>query len=278
MKDEKREKMKACRRVRNSKFLFAISAATLMAAGTCAIAKVAPRGLAGRGRAGQPAARTRGIYADVEAYVPGEVLVLLSADVERKGVRGADEDFAGAEAAVRGKIVRRMALSRRQRVLRVKLPLGKSVKAAIAENWRARDRRILVVEPNYRVRIAGVPDDPLFAQMWGLNNTGQTGGAEDADIDAPEAWDLAAGVPETSDVIVAIIDTVSTICTRIWLRMCGSIPERLAATISTTTGMDMSTMCMAMISSRPIVTPATLTGMGHTVQGQSEPSAITSLE
>ncbi|HIJ51934.1 MAG TPA: S8 family serine peptidase [Planctomycetes bacterium] len=207
MKDEKREKMKVCRRVRNSKFLFAISAATLMAAVTCAIAKVAPQGLAGRGRAGQPAAGMRGIYADVEAYVPGEVLVLLSADVERKGVRGADEDFAGAEAAVRGKIVRRMALSRRQRVLRVKLPPGKSVKAAIAENWRARDRRILVVEPNYRVRIAGVPDDPLFAQMWGLNNIGQTGGTEDADIDAPEAWDVAAGVPETSDVIVAVIDT-----------------------------------------------------------------------
>jgi subtilisin family serine protease len=205
--NEKRETMKACWRVRNSKFLFAISAATLVAGAACTLAKVTQQGLARRGRAGRAAARMRGIRVQEDAYVPGEVLVLLSADVDRKGVRGADEDFAGAEAAVRGKIVRRMALSRRQKVLRVKLPPGKSVKAAIAENWRARDRRILAVEPNYRVRIAGVPDDPLFTQMWGLNNTGQSGGTEDADIDAPETWDVATGVPETSEVIVAIIDT-----------------------------------------------------------------------
>ena len=203
MKEEQRATIKDCRRVRNSKFLFAISAVTLMAAAVCTPAKVTPQGLAGPVQAGKPAAKMSGIRVQEEAYVPGEVLVLLSADVDRNVV----PDFAGAEAAVRGKIVRRMALSRRQKVLRVKLPPGKSVKAAIAENWRARDRRILAVEPNYRVRIAGVPDDPLFAQMWGLNNTGQTGGTEDADIDAPEAWDVATGVPETSDVIVAIIDT-----------------------------------------------------------------------
>jgi subtilisin family serine protease len=40
-----------------------------------------------------------------------------------------------------------------------------------------------------------------------MHNTGQTGGTEDADIDAPEAWDIATGVPDGSDVIVGIIDT-----------------------------------------------------------------------
>jgi hypothetical protein len=53
-----------------------------------------------------------------------------------------------------------------------------------------------------------IPDDPDFARLWGLNNTGQTvngeAGSADADIDAPEAWDLTRGDP---DVIIAVIDT-----------------------------------------------------------------------
>ena len=53
-----------------------------------------------------------------------------------------------------------------------------------------------------------IPDDPRFAELWGLHNTGQnvngTAGAADADIDAREAWDLERG---HLDVIVAVIDT-----------------------------------------------------------------------
>lgn len=48
------------------------------------------------------------------------------------------------------------------------------------------------------------PDDPKFGELWGLHNTGQGGGRPDADIDAPEAWDITTG---SSDVVVAVIDT-----------------------------------------------------------------------
>ena len=48
------------------------------------------------------------------------------------------------------------------------------------------------------------PNDPNFGQMWGLHNTGQTGGMPDADIDAPEAWDTTIG---STEVVVAVIDT-----------------------------------------------------------------------
>jgi len=42
------------------------------------------------------------------------------------------------------------------------------------------------------------PDDPLYAQQWNFNNTGfdingNPSGVEDADIDAPEAWEITTG-------------------------------------------------------------------------------------
>ena len=60
------------------------------------------------------------------------------------------------------------------------------------------------VELNYRVTAAQIPNDPRFSEQWSLHNIGQTGGTFDADIDAPEAWDLTTG---TNRVVVAVIDT-----------------------------------------------------------------------
>jgi len=59
-------------------------------------------------------------------------------------------------------------------------------------------------EPDYIVNAAVMPDDSRFSELWGLHNTGQTGGTDDADIDAPEAWDISTG---SHDVIVGVIDT-----------------------------------------------------------------------
>lgn len=59
-------------------------------------------------------------------------------------------------------------------------------------------------EPDYQVKALGVPDDSRFDELWGLHNLGQTGGTEDADIDAVEAWDITTG---SADVIVGVIDT-----------------------------------------------------------------------
>ena len=54
-----------------------------------------------------------------------------------------------------------------------------------------------------------MPNDPLFSQLYGLNNTGQTGGTPDADIDAPEGWDAAGlgAFPATGGVKIGIVDT-----------------------------------------------------------------------
>ncbi|MBA6231771.1 MULTISPECIES: S8 family serine peptidase [unclassified Colwellia] len=77
-----------------------------------------------------------------------------------------------------------------------------SVKSAL-EKLR-KNPAVLYAEPDYIVHASVIPDDSSFADLWGMNNTGQSGGVADADIDAPEAWDISTG---SHDVIVGVIDT-----------------------------------------------------------------------
>jgi len=59
-------------------------------------------------------------------------------------------------------------------------------------------------EENTLGRYDAAPSDPQFSNQWALDNTGQTGGTPDADVDAPEAWDLQTGVP---GIVVAVVDS-----------------------------------------------------------------------
>jgi thermitase len=64
-------------------------------------------------------------------------------------------------------------------------------------------------EVNRILRTTAIPNDPRFGELYGLNNTGQTGGTPDADIDAPEGWDAAGlgAFPATGGAKVGIVDT-----------------------------------------------------------------------
>ena len=85
----------------------------------------------------------------------------------------------------------------------VKLPAEQKVEDAL-KTFNNMDG-ILYAGPNYKLELMSTfPNDPCFSEQWGLHNTGQTGGTEDADIDAPEAWDIAT---DANDIIVAVIDT-----------------------------------------------------------------------
>jgi subtilisin family serine protease len=64
---------------------------------------------------------------------------------------------------------------------------------------------VVYAEANYRVKaINYTPNDEYFDNQWGMHNTGQTGGVSDADIDAPEAWDVEQG---SNEVVVGVIDS-----------------------------------------------------------------------
>ena len=80
--------------------------------------------------------------------------------------------------------------------------------AAVAARLE-RSPLVVYAEPNRTLRTEATPNDALFGDLYGLNNTGQTGGTADADIDAPEGWDAAGlgGFPSTGGVKVGIVDT-----------------------------------------------------------------------
>lgn len=59
---------------------------------------------------------------------------------------------------------------------------------------------VLYAEPDYELTANDLPNDTGFSNLWGMHNTGQGGGRSDADVDAPEAWDISTG---NGGVIVA---------------------------------------------------------------------------
>ena len=66
------------------------------------------------------------------------------------------------------------------------------------------DPLVVFAEPNYIARACMTPDDPNFYLQWALHNTGQGGGTNDADIDAPEAWNIETG---DNNIVIMISDT-----------------------------------------------------------------------
>ncbi len=113
---------------------------------------------------------------------------------------------AGVSEAAQAEVLAQAGVTKKKGVKQIRAALvGVSEKRATAvAKALADDPRVRYVEPNHVITTAVIPDDPSFGQLWGLNNTGQTGGTPDADIDAPEAWNVATG---SSNVVVAVVDT-----------------------------------------------------------------------
>jgi subtilisin family serine protease len=125
-------------------------------------------------------------------FVPGEMIVQFKPEVTQE-VR---------LSVLKSARLRKIAELLGTRALHVALPEGAdTLKVAAALRGRA---EVAYAEPNYYRYLDAFPNDPRFGEMYGLNNTGQTGGTPDADIDAPEAWDIAVG---SSSVVVADLDS-----------------------------------------------------------------------
>ncbi len=129
-------------------------------------------------------------------YVDGQIAVKIKPDVNKNDLFAL---MSGYNAKLKEDIDKlRWAL--------FELPEGNDIFPVMNE-LRA-NALIENVEPNGVVRIFFTPDDPYFqdGHQWSLRNTGQEppGGTNDADIDAPEAWNVNRG---SSDIIIAILDS-----------------------------------------------------------------------
>ncbi len=104
----------------------------------------------------------------------------------------------------------------------VELKDGLGVERALAELEGNKALRWAQADHKLELR-ATFPDDPSWGSQWDLHNTGQSGTA-DADIDAPEAWDLGTGGMDGNGdpLVVAVVDggmelTHSNLAPNLWV-------------------------------------------------------------
>jgi subtilisin family serine protease len=119
-------------------------------------------------------------------FVPGELLVRFK---------------PGLRESTRASVLRDEGAALEQRLqlpgaVLVRVPAGQSVPAAADELERHAEVRY--AEPNWIHHLEATPTDSRFGELWGLHQS------SDADIDAPEAWDVTTG---NSNVIVAVVDS-----------------------------------------------------------------------
>ncbi len=125
-------------------------------------------------------------------FISGEVLVAFHAGVPQDRSEAARAELGATTIQTFQEI----------RLQRWKLPPSMSVSDAVRR--LATNPGVRYAEPNYVVNALAIPNDPLRNDLWGLHNLGQTGGTNDADIDALEAWDVQTG---SSSIVVGVVDT-----------------------------------------------------------------------
>lgn len=113
-----------------------------------------------------------------------------------------------------------VSLSRKidtQGLIKIKIDPDKTVEQSVAE--MNNDPAVEFAQPNYLYKLNATPNDPRFAQLWGLRNTAQTiispGGPDSPsstgnpgtagkDMNLATAWDH---ITNCNSVIVAVIDS-----------------------------------------------------------------------
>ncbi|MGH7726255.1 MAG: choice-of-anchor D domain-containing protein [Candidatus Eiseniibacteriota bacterium] len=124
-------------------------------------------------------------------YVPGEVLIRYRPTATSSSIN-AIESSLGAD--------------RIQRFAKLRIDHLKISKITVEEallRYR-NDPSVDMIEPNAIYHAFVTPNDPSFGFLWGMNNTGQSGGRPGADISALDAWDVFTG---STSAPIGVIDT-----------------------------------------------------------------------
>lgn len=131
-------------------------------------------------------------------YAEGELIVML-----KPGVRA--EDFVGNFDNLQLRIKETLISDMNIHLLSYNTSASAPVDALMSV---MRSERVAIAQFNHFFKERVVPNDASFGTQWDKHNTGQSGGTVDADIDAPEAWEITTGgvTADGDTIVVAIVD------------------------------------------------------------------------
>jgi serine protease len=143
------------------------------------------------------------VKAQESTIVPGNLLVMVNSDAEAQQLSDELQSLYGIQTDF--KIER--TLSKSMHIYLYDFNSNTINQDLILKAVR-RNHLVKIAQFNHKFQERIIPNDTQFASMWDMNNTGATGGTPDADIDAPEAWDITTGglTAQGDTIVVAAID------------------------------------------------------------------------
>ncbi len=141
-------------------------------------------------------------YYNDRDYIEGDIIVMFKNPVD---VNDFINNYNGIGLTLKETLVKDMNIY----LFQFDISKSQSVDALMSV---MRNDKVEIAQFNHRFKERVLPPlfptDTRFTDQWDKHNTGQTGGTPDADIDAPEAWEVSTGgVTALGDTIVlAIVD------------------------------------------------------------------------
>jgi len=133
-----------------------------------------------------------GAFADelTAEYIPGELIVWFDTQAELS-TQAMEQIYTTAHAKVGADQIKTLSVLGHPNIQLVQIPTGYSVEQA-AQAYLSIGG-VKYAEPNYIVKVQKRPNDPRYAELWGMDV-----------IDATVAWEYTTG---SKEIIVAVVDT-----------------------------------------------------------------------
>ncbi len=143
------------------------------------------------------------IIAQETNYVPGNLLVMVNSDAEANQLT---KELATVNGVSTGLKVDR-ALSQSMHIYLMTFDAAVVNKTLFLKAVK-NNHLVKIAQFNHTFQERIIPNDAQYSVMWDMNNTGAGGGVADADIDAPEAWDITTGglTTDGDTIVVAVVD------------------------------------------------------------------------
>ncbi len=135
-------------------------------------------------------------------YIPGGFIIKFKKDsvLSNPSIQALNDKFQVSSIE---KVFRRAEGTSLENIYLLQVPKDSDILSIVSDY--ALNPNVIYAEPNYIGYLPIIPNDFYYEVQWPLNNSGKYyGGTPDADIDAPEAWDIETG---SSNIVIASLDT-----------------------------------------------------------------------